>query len=428
MIVLGKFLTSALIVILSASSWVSSCFSTHNIEDTELFKKLGASHEDHYLHTYIGEQSPLFVQGSNLVDDLFSFTQKHTFLYPTKAIYVHVLYENAWILKHLNEMGFENSGDLFKEAVEGERTRIGQTWIFRNQSDVPPTASFSHTSRMLLVDSWGYFLMVTMGPALTFPGGVALPGENPLATATRELEEELPGMHVHLNPPFALSEINVEKDEEDREYMRRQNEEYRNLHSRYHPFLVGILYRKSLSDPCGLKAPGDTSFYFLTRFVVGKEVIFFKRNEEEIAWAGWMHWTHIVNWSSITPAAKAQKYPDVAKYSIGNHIKLFVNKVMSGALRESPTHELPDFHTLYSADRRVAAAKIWSPTMTLMFPEITPLNIAPEGCSGMATYNRLNRGGAADEDVLMPFEDGKYVFAPAVEVASQSSASSSSSH
>lgn len=275
-------------------------------------------------YTYIQADSPLFQENDqDRIQSVFQdFIDKCKTSEPNHAIYFNVSFEHAPLMKLLNQTGFQYYNDWFK-TIPGttERQRIGQQWIIKNNSTVPPAPSFTHTSRIAVIDLNGYVLLAQKGPTKTFFGGIADEGEDPLQTALREFEEEA-GVALDQNKIMP----------------------------------IGTLHRTPKKDLHGLKTGGDTSFYYAC-LVDHKDNITLTLQEKEVPWAGWVHWSEISQMKDV-----------------GKHIKLFVEKMLNGTNNDQQwAYELPDFYTYYRSPDKEANALIWNEKMSVTFPKMPPL-------------------------------------------------------
>lgn len=278
---------------------------------------------DRYEHTYISASSPVF--GGDLIlasNELNNFIIKCLKQEPKNAVYFQLPFEKGHLMPILVSAGFKYEAQWYSTPQGSEeRTHGGQVWIIRNESSVSPQSSFTHTSRLGVMDKNGFVLLLQMGPVKTFPGGIADKAENPLVTAHRKFREKV-GINLNIND-FAL---------------------------------LGVLHRTPKSDLHGLKEGGDTSFYY-AYVIDNKDNLNLNIQEKEVSWAGWVHWTEIVQ-----------------SKDVGGHIKLMVEKIYKGTLNdENLVYELPNFHALYGSPAKENDAKIWQETMSMIMPKMPPL-------------------------------------------------------
>jgi len=274
-------------------------------------------------HTYINASSPIFSGDLSLASqELKSFVEKCSIIEPKNAVYFQLPFAKGHLMPILVSAGFKFEA-VWYTTPEGSEERIpnGLIWIIKNKSSVPPQSTFTHTSRLGVIDKNGFVLLVQKGPVKTFPGGIADSTENPLVTAHREFKEEV-GVDLNINAFVQL----------------------------------GVLHRTPQSDLQGPKEAGDTSFYY-AYVIENKDHLKLTIQEDEISWAGWVHWSEIVQSNDV-----------------GGHIKLMVEKICKGTLNdESLVYELPDFHTLYRSPAKESAAKIWNKTMSMTMSKMPPL-------------------------------------------------------
>lgn len=282
-----------------------------------------------YPHTYIKADSPLF--NSEDKDSALSifqaFIDKCKAIEPDNAVYIQLPDEKSALIPLLRKTGFNYESQWYRkfstETGVEDREAIGQIWIIRNNSAVPAQPSFTHTARVTVFttmadnsDEIGYFLMVKGKriPAKMFPGGTSNPGESSIATALREIEEEV-GLHF-----------------EDKSQFR----------------LLSVVEREPKSDSQGLKAAGDTTFYYgLAISEKQRHALELRVNTDELSWAGWVYWKDLLD------------DPEV-----GEQYKLMVRTIISGKNKSDPfVLSKPDFHKLYQPSQREEAAKTWNDTM-----------------------------------------------------------------
>lgn len=276
--------------------------------------------------------SPLFEDSNSesALEILKAFVDKCRDQEPKNAVYIQLPDDKSALIALLRKSGFRYESEWYRTFVTepglDDREAMGQVWIVRNDSSVPAQPSFTHTGRVTLYttvandvyDPIGYFLMVKGKriPAKMFPGGTANPGETSIATALRELEEEL-GLHF-----------------EDKSQFR----------------LLSVIEREPKSDSQGIKTAGDTTFYYGLAISEGqRQSIELKLNMNELSWAGWVHWKDLLD------------DPEV-----GEQYKMMIKNIVWGKSDSEPFNVAsPDFHTLYRSPQREEAAKIWSEKMNV---------------------------------------------------------------
>lgn len=279
-----------------------------------------------YKHTYIKADSPIFdKEQKEVLPTLKNFIEKCKQLEPENAVYFQLPYNKGALMSLVQQVGFRYDCELYiTPEKSNERKAVGQQWIIRNNSLVPAKPSFTHTSRIGVVDKKGNVLLIQpkKGRKKTFPGGTADFAEDPINTGIREVLEEV---KVQLSKESIIP--------------------------------LAVLHRKPLEDSQGFKAAGDTSFYYAS-VISNKDELTLIPQKNEIYWAGWMHWSDLIKGSEV-----------------GNHIKLVVEKIFKGSENDkSCVHELPDFHTFYKNEKiKQAAALKWKPTMSVTISKMGPL-------------------------------------------------------
>lgn len=269
-------------------------------------------------YTYIKPESFLFQkENKEEVQSVFEkFINKCKKKEPDKAIYCQFTFDQAPIMKVLHHVGFQYYSDWYEtNKLTGVRHPMGQQWVLKNQSTVPPAPSFTHTARLGIFDEDGYFLLVEHKnrPGKTFPGGIVERGMDPRQTAEDEVREEV---GIDLN-----------------------NEQV---------FLLGVLHRTPVMDSYGLRAAADTSFYFGCR-VSHRAHYLIKLQQSELAWAVWYHWK------------EALEDPRV-----GEHVKVYIEKIAKGSMDDAQSsYKLPDFHRSYNSPSREENALLWQKEMVV---------------------------------------------------------------
>lgn len=277
-------------------------------------------------YTYVKPESPLFQEeNKDAVKSVFErFINKCKKKEPDKALYCQFTFDQASLMKLLHLVGFEYYSDWYQtNNLTGDRHPVGQQWVIKNQSTVPPSASFTHASRLGIFDGEGYFLLVQHKnrPGKTFPGGIVERGIDPRQTAEDEVQEEV-GIDI-------------------------SNEKV---------FLLGVLHRTPLMDAYGLKIAADTSFYFACQ-VAHRNDYSLKLQLSELAWAGWLHWKDALE-----------------DQEVGEHVKVYIEKLAKGSMADQEwTYKLPDFHTYYKSPSKEENALLWQKEMVVHLPKMSTL-------------------------------------------------------